>query len=143
MKKRNLYLTGILMFAVLDAIWFWLVMGGFYKAQLGPVLRLVDGQLQPVYWAAALVYLLMPLGPLFLILPQTINNSAIRPFGLGAIYGLIVYGVCGATNHAVLTHWPAEVIVADVCWGFFSCATVTAVLHILRERRGRDRSIFT
>ncbi|HEX4922834.1 MAG TPA: DUF2177 family protein [Bdellovibrionales bacterium] len=143
MKKRNLYLTGVLLFATLDAIWFGLIMGGFYKAELGPVLRLSEGRLDPVYWAVVLVYLLLPLGPLFLILPQTINNSAIRPFGLGAIYGLIVYGVYGATNHAVLNHWPVDVLIADATWGFFSCAAITAVLHILRERRGRDRSIFT
>ena len=47
---------------LLDYLWLAKLMQGFYIKELGPYARVRGTAILPVYWAAAIVYLLLPLG---------------------------------------------------------------------------------
>ena len=49
-------------FLAIDYIWLGVVMSKFYKNELGVLARVSNGSLTPVFWAAAIVYVLIPLG---------------------------------------------------------------------------------
>jgi uncharacterized membrane protein len=48
--------AGAVSFMVLDGIWLGLVMTGFYKKQLAPIARMVNGGFAPNWPAALVVY---------------------------------------------------------------------------------------
>lgn len=115
---------------VLDLMWFH-GMSWFYKDRLASILRLKDGNVDQVLWSGALVYVLLVLGIYFFVLPRTTVGGWRNALFYGAIYGLVVYGVYGTTNHAVLQTWPAEVMIVDTLWGITSCACGSLVFYLL------------
>ena len=116
---------------VLDYLWLGLLASGLYKRELGSFLRLSGGDLNPVIWAALLVYLAIPLGVVLFALPRV---SAANPVGSalfwGAIYGVILYTVYDMTNYALIRDWPLKLSLVDICWGAVlnALATLTAAL---------------
>jgi uncharacterized membrane protein len=119
---------------ILDYIWLGRFMQRFYLAQLGPYARRRGDVIVPVYWAAALVYILIPLGVLLFALPRVSQESPyLSSFGWGGLYGLILYGVYDLTNMATLEDWPFKMVLVDICWGCFLCAATTCFAsHLYR-----------
>ncbi len=112
---------------LLDYLWLGLLMKRFYMSELGPYVRRRGDSIEPVYWAAALVYLLIPLGVALFALPRvTPESPLLSSIGWGALYGLILYGVYDFTNMATLERWPVRMVWVDLCWGCFLCAATTA-----------------
>jgi uncharacterized membrane protein len=116
---------------VLDYLWLGLLASGLYKRQLGSFLRLSGGGLDPVVWAALVVYLAIPLGVVLFALPRV---SAANPVGSalfwGAIYGLILYAVYDMTNYSLVRDWPLSLSLIDIGWGgvLNALATLAAAL---------------
>lgn len=108
---------------LLDYLWLGKLMQGFYLSELGLYARRRGDTIVPVYWAASLVYLLLPLGVVLFALPR-VNPDAplLSSLGWGGLFGLIVYGVYDMTNMATLERWPARMVWIDICWGCFLCA---------------------
>ena len=111
---------------MLDYLWLGKIMQRFYLSELGPYARRRGDSIEPVYWAAGLVYLLIPLGVVLFALPR-VNPAAplLSSLGWGAIYGLVLYGVYDLTNMATLERWPLRMVLVDICWGIVLCATTT------------------
>ena len=61
-------------------------------------------------------------------------NSILSALALGAIYGLVVYGVYDMTNMATLQDYGLKVAVMDMAWGTVLNAVGTLLLYFLREK---------
>jgi uncharacterized membrane protein len=107
-------------FLVLDGLWLGVVMGSFYRTQLGPIARLSGGGFAPLWWAAGLVYVLLAAGIAGLVVPRAATPAAALAWG--ALFGLVVYGVYDLTNLATLRAWPPLLTVVDIAWGTTACA---------------------
>lgn len=58
----KLYILVLLVFLAIDLTWIGVLMAKFYKAELGSLARRSGEAMAPVWWAAFLVYVLIPLG---------------------------------------------------------------------------------
>ncbi|MBE0603037.1 MAG: DUF2177 family protein [Deltaproteobacteria bacterium] len=112
---------------LLDYLWLGRLAKPFYLSELGPYVRRRGDELVPVYWAAALVYILIPLGAVLFALPRVNpENATLSSIGWGGLFGLVLYGVYDFTNMATLERWPVRMVWVDICWGCFLCAATTA-----------------
>ena len=133
MTMPLVYLSTLIVFLTLDAIWLGLVGGSFYSAVLGGLM--LDGfRVVP----AVLFYLLYISGIVMFVLPLSRRQGARwAPAMYGACFGLCAYGTYDLTNHAVLRVWTWQLTVIDMAWG----ATVTAAASLIGawvERRRRS-----
>ncbi|MBM3723993.1 MAG: DUF2177 family protein [Acidobacteria bacterium] len=114
--KVFLFLPPILL--ALDYLWLGIVASGLYKRELGSFLRMSGNGLQPILWAALIVYLAIPLGIVLFVLPRVSAANPI-PSALvwGAAYGLVVYAIYEMTNYSLVRDWPLRLALIDICWG--------------------------
>jgi len=122
MKFLKLYAISMAVFLALDALWLGVLARGFYRDQLGELLR------PDPRWGAALVfYALFVAGiVLFVTLPAIERSSAARALVFGALFGLVTYATYDLTNLAVVRGFPMFVAVVDMAWGATISATVAA-----------------
>jgi len=119
------YAVALVLYAILDAVWFKLVAGNFFVRELGPVLNLKNGALVVQWTPALLVYALLALGTAALIVPLSTSVASAALYG--AILGLVIYGVYDFTNLALLAHWTWKAAILDVAWGAASGAAIGAL----------------
>jgi uncharacterized membrane protein len=102
----------------LDYIWLGVFASNTYKKGLGPLLRISGNAMQPVIWAAVIVYIAIPLGIMVFVLPRISPDQLVRSALLwGALYGVIVYTIYEMTNYCLLRDWPLHIVLIDICWG--------------------------
>jgi uncharacterized membrane protein len=118
----KVYIFLVPIFAAVDFLWLGVIMSGFYKAPTGPPRAPGGGIPAPVKWAAAVVWLLIPLGIILFVLPR---SSASDPYltglGWGFLYGVILYAVYDLTNYAMLDRWSLKMTCVDILWGGIVC----------------------
>ncbi|MCM2395958.1 DUF2177 family protein [Rhizobium sp. S95] len=113
------YLSAAVVFFGLDYIWLSRVAIGFYRSEIGDLLR--D---KPNMAAAAAFYLFYIGGIVyFAVIPGLQKESLAVTCFNGALLGLVAYGTYDATNLATLKNWTLNVSVVDVLWG----AILTAI----------------
>jgi len=128
----KLYLLVLVIFLAIDLTWLGVLMAKFYKAELGPLARRSGEAMAPVWWAAFLVYILIPLGIMLFVLPRVSpENLAASALGWGFLYGVILYGVYDLTNYSLIDRWPWRMTLVDMAWGGFICAVTSYVAVIL------------
>lgn len=128
----KIYLLCLPFTLLLDYIWLAKLMQGFYVTQLGSYARVRGTTIVPVYWAAAMVYLLLPLGIVLFALPQVdYSHLLLSSLGWGALFGLVVYGVYDLTNMSTLESWPVKMVWIDICWGCFLCGVTNGFAALL------------
>ncbi|MBU2158803.1 DUF2177 family protein [Patescibacteria group bacterium] len=120
---QTLILAGIafpIMF-VLDLLWIGVVGRGFYKAQLGSMLR------PDVVWGAALLfYIIFAVAvAYFVVAPALAAHSLPKLLLSAAFFGLATYAAYDLTNLATLTGWPLPLTIVDLMWGMV-VTTVTS-----------------
>ena len=125
---QTLILAGLafpIMF-VLDLLWIGVVGNGFYRSQLGSMLR------NDVVWPAALAfYVIYALAVAFFVIAPAIGvHSMLRVVLTAAFFGLAAYAAYDLTNLATLTGWPLPLTFVDLAWGMF-VTTVTSVATYL------------
>lgn len=83
-----------LLFA-LDYVWLGVFASDLYKKELGSFLRMSGTALQPIVWAAQLVYRAIPLGIVLFVLPPDLGGQSRRlraslggPLRHGGLYGI-------------------------------------------------------
>jgi uncharacterized membrane protein len=127
-----IYLACLPFTLLLDYLWLAKLMQPFYLDQLGIYARRRGDSITPVYSAAALVYLLLPLGIVLFALPRVDTVHPITSsLAWGALFGLVLYGVYDMTNMATLERWPVKMVWIDICWGCFLCAITTCFAALL------------
>jgi uncharacterized membrane protein len=131
----KVYLLCLPFTLMLDYLWLARLMQGFYVKELGPYARVRGDTIVPVYWAAALVYLLLPLGVVLFALPRVDPGAPLlSSLFWGGLFGLIVYGVYDLTNMATLESWPVRMVWVDICWGCFLCAATACFAFQVGQR---------
>lgn len=122
----KLYTLTVVLFLALDLTYLGIIMAGFYKSELGALARRSGDALSPVWWAAFVVYVLIPLGIVLFALPR-VDGERWLPSALswGFVYGVVLYGVYDFTNYATLERWPLRLTFADILWGGVLCSLVT------------------
>lgn len=139
MIAAKTYLTTLMVFLAIDAVWLMLIGGPLYTRALGDILA---EQVRVI--PAVLFYLLYVAGIVVLVLP--LARPRARPLIAAALYGgmfgLCAYGTFDLTNHAVLKAWSWHLTVIDMAWGTFVTA-VAATAGAAMERRlaARDSNI--
>lgn len=121
MHTIKLLVIPIIAFLILDMVWLgWLAKPYYFKAYAN-WLNLSNGQLQPVWWAAMIVYALFAIAIVFMVLPLA-NGSLFKSLCYGALLGLIIYGIYNFTCLAIFKNWPVAMAFVDWTWGIFICA---------------------
>ena len=116
--KVFLFLPPVLF--ILDYIWLGVFASGMYKKELGSFLRMSGTNLQPIVWAALVVYIAIPLGIVLFVLPRISPENFVGSAILwGALYGIVVYTVYDMTNYCLLRDWPIRIALIDIAWGAF------------------------
>lgn len=134
MTILKLSLLSFIIFIALDFVWIGFLARDFYFSHLEPVARIQNGKFQIVYWAGAMVYVLMALGlVLYILQPNMDSASHVQLWLQGALFGLIAYGIYDFTNLATLRDWNLKILAVDMAWGGFLCGT-TALLSRLVYR---------
>lgn len=118
--KIFLLLTAVLVVA--DILWIGVLMKSFYDREIGELARRASGSMAPRWGAALFVYLLIPAGIVVFVRPQLVESTTVAAaFGLGAFFGIVVYGVYDLTNLAVLEKWTLRLAAVDMAWGGLLC----------------------
>jgi uncharacterized membrane protein len=126
MYYLKIYLAAFAAFFAIDMIWLGVVARGFYRHQLGFLLRE-----QPNWWAAVAFYLLFLVGLLvFAIVPGLQATSLRKAVLMGAFFGLVTYATYDLTNLATVKNWPWAVTAVDMLWGAVLSAGVTCVGYL-------------
>jgi uncharacterized membrane protein len=119
------YLAALVPFLVLDLLWLGAVAKGFYRRELGDLVR------QPIGKAAALAfYLLYPMGLAVFVIPQALasgGSGVTQAFSLGALFGLFAYGTYDLTNLATLRGFSTKLALVDWTWGTVLTGTAAAL----------------
>ena len=128
----KVYLLLLPVLFILDFLWLGVLMSGFYKKELGPFLRLSGDALQPIPWAAIVVYLAIPLGVVLFALPRVSRDNLLASsLFWGFMYGVVLYAVYDMTNYSLLKGWPLKVSLVDICWGGVLNASATYAAALL------------
>jgi uncharacterized membrane protein len=114
------YTAALLAMALLDGLWLGLIAKPLYQQGIGHLMAE-----SPNLWAAALFYLLFPLGLLvFAVQPGAVPTRAWgETLGAAAMFGFFTYATYDLSNLATLKAWPVGLALVDVAWG---CAISTA-----------------
>jgi uncharacterized membrane protein len=128
----KVYLLVLPLFFLIDYIWLGKIMVVFYKHELGPLARKAGEDLDPLIWAAFLVYIFIPLGIVLFALPHVSQeNWLLSAIGWGFAYGVILYVIYDMTNLSMLAGWSLKLSVVDILWGGVLCAISTSFAAFL------------
>jgi len=132
MHMLKVYGAILPVFLAIDFLWLGVVMSKFYKDELGVLARVSDGALTPVLWAAAIVYVLIPLGVVLFALPRVSQQHLVSSaLFWGFIYGIVLYGVYDMTNYSLVSKWSLRMSIVDILWGGVINAVVTCAAAFL------------
>ncbi len=122
MRVFYAYLTMMATFIFLDLIWLGVVAKNFYRNNLDHLLATTVN-----WWAAIVFYVLFLVGILLFVVIPLQNDNFLKTLLYGAFFGLVTYGAYDLTNMATLKQWPAIIVIVDMTWGAFICATISLV----------------
>jgi len=107
------YITTLLAFGLIDAVWLTLVAGPLYKQALGPIL-LEKFRAAP----AILFYLGQIAGMMVFVVPATAGGQTVaQNFLFGALFGFFTYATLDLTCYAIIGPWTLFLTVTDIAWG--------------------------
>jgi len=107
------YVTAMVVFMGLDAVWLTVMGSRLYRPVLGDLLAA-----KPNAPAAIAFYAIYGLGLTILaIAPGSKDGSAARAAMNGALLGLVAYATYDLTNQATLRVWSTRLTLADIAWG--------------------------
>ena len=128
----KLYVSTLASFVALDAIWLGILMPGFYKTEFGSLARRQGDALTPILWAMLAVYLMLPLGVIWFVLPRLSEANRLSSSALwGFVFGLFTYGIYDLTNYATLNGYSLRLVSVDMLWGGVICGVSTIVAAAL------------
>jgi uncharacterized membrane protein len=128
----KLYVSTLAVLMALDAVFLGVLMSDFYKGELGSLARRQGDALNPIWWAVMAVYLILPLGIIWFVLPRVSDTSPLLSAALwGLVFGVITYGIYDLTNYATLDKWSLRYVVVDIAWGGTICGLATITVSTL------------
>ncbi len=125
-----LYLATVPVFFVIDMTWLVLIARGFYKQQMGNLLRP-----DVIWWAAILFYLLFIVGILYYaVLPAHAAGDWTKALLYGALFGFFTYMTYDLTNYSTTRDWPLLLALVDILWGTVLSASVATVSFFIASK---------
>lgn len=126
----KLYAIALPVFFAIDMIWLGLVAKGFYRTQIGSLMK------SDVNWTAAIIFYIIFIAGLvvFVISPAVEKRSWISALLFGALFGLVCYATYDLTNLAVAKDWPLLVTIVDLAWGAILAASVSTVTYFISTK---------
>lgn len=101
----------------------------YYVRHLRPIGRFSEDQFEPILWSAMMVYLVLTIGIVNFVLPQTADETSLLVnFGWGALFGFVVYATYDFTNYSTLKDWSLNLTFIDILWGSFLSGISTVIL---------------
>ncbi|MBD63713.1 MAG: hypothetical protein CME62_00775 [Halobacteriovoraceae bacterium] len=126
-------LISILGFVLLDSVWFKLFMGEYSRQTIRPLLNIgSDGTIDVNYIGAIGAYLCMGLVSSFFVMPRVEGQAMLIQFLIGALAGLLVYGIFDLTNLAIMKDYSYKFVFFDMLWGSFIFGTMTVILKLFK-----------
>jgi len=128
------YITILIVFGIIDAIWISQVAIKLYQSMLG------DMMIESVRVLPAIIfYLFFPVGlVVFAVVPALQDGSVFSAFASGALLGALCYATYDLTNYATLKNWTLHVTVIDIIYGAIVAgicsATAFLVVQALQSR---------
>lgn len=133
-RFSNTVFVGLVLAILIDVIWISTVAKKIYLAAFSNIM-LSPEHMEPRQWIAAIIaWLVLVIGIVLFILPQTAPSKLKHAAGLGALYGFVVYGSYEFTNYAIFKYWPLNILAIDLAWGCIFCATLTVALTLLQGK---------
>jgi len=117
----KLYALCTAAFFALDIAWLGFVARGFYRNQMGHLLR------DDTQWGAALAFYLIYVAAIIVlcVIPAVEKSSVVRAMVLGGVFGLAAYAAFDLTSLALLKGFPAGVVPVDLAWGVVLTGSVS------------------
>lgn len=124
------YIGSLATFLLLDFAWLGAVARGFYRDQMGSLMR------DQVQWTPAFVFYALFVAAIlvFVVLPAVERGSLGRAAGMGAFFGLVTYATYDLTNLAVLRGFRTQLALVDMAWGTVLCAAVAVAGYLVAVR---------
>jgi len=108
----------LVIFAILDYVWFTFFMKDYAIQQLYPILLVEGDKIQARMGWAVTAYVLMAIISLFFLYPQVVRSETLtEALGYGFLLGICVFGIFDGTNGALMKVYPATFIFIDTLWG--------------------------
>ena len=107
------YISTLIVFLVIDAIWLGIVAKDFYFSQLGDLMLE-----KPKLGIALAFYCVYMIGVVvFAVSPALDSGQWTHALMYGALLGFVAYGTYDITNMATLKNWPVTMSIVDMAWG--------------------------
>ncbi len=134
LAELKLYATCFIAIIAIDFIWIGLIMKSFYVEQMRPIGRISGDKFEPVIWAACLAYIVLSIGVVEFVLPKIGSETSwLSAFGIGALFGFVVYATYDFTNYSTLKDWSLALTFTDLTWGAALGGFVTLIARYVRE----------
>jgi uncharacterized membrane protein len=122
MQFAAAYITALIVFVAIDAIWLSTMANVLYRPVLGdivlPSLRV---------WPAVAFYAMFPIGIVAFAVMPALKSSAVGTAVIyGLVFGAIAYGTYDLTNYATLRNWNLQITVIDIVYGAVASAIAGA-----------------
>lgn len=122
------YLTTLVTFLALDAVWLLLVAPKVYKKGIGHLMAN-----EPNLVAAGIFYLIFIFGLVyFAVQPAIESGTYYQALIKGALFGFIAYSTYDLTNLATLKDWPIWITLMDMTWGTFLGGLVSWISYLIQ-----------
>ena len=120
----KMYAVGLATCFACDLAWLGVVAKGFYRRQMGHLMR------PDVRWPPAVAFYLVYVAALvvFVAAPALERQSVGRAIGYGAFFGLAAYAAFDLTGLALLKEFPMSAALVDLAWGALLSAAVSAAM---------------
>lgn len=131
LSTLKVLIPSFIIFVGIDMLWLGIIAKGLYGQYIGSLMRArLDS---PHLVAAGVTWLFLVLGLYFFVLPKVVDtaNPISMALIIGALFGLIVYGVYDLTNYATLKNWPFMLVIIDMCWGMVVCGINSVIIYQL------------
>ena len=120
------YITILVVFGIIDAIWLSQMAAKLYRPMLGDMM-VENIRILP----AVVFYLFFPVGlVVFAVVPALRDGSAVSALAAGALLGALCYATYDLTNYATLKNWTLQVTVIDIVYGTL-VAGVSSAMAVL------------
>lgn len=124
------YAVSLVTFLALDFAWLGAIARGFYRDQMGHLMR-ADVRWLPAFAFYALFVLAILV---FVVIPAVERGSLARAATMGAFFGLVTYATYDLTNLAVLEGFGTRLAFVDMTWGTLLCAAVSIAGYFVGSR---------
>lgn len=121
------YITVLVVFGIIDAVWLSTMGRVLYRPTLGDIL-LTNLRMGP----AIAFYLMYPVGVVaFAVLPSLREPHAPSAFLAGLLFGAIAYGTYDLTNYATLRNWSLQITLIDICYGALASGLAATLAYLV------------